>query len=113
MSNSTPPPATSPVPVKIKAEPISPPRDVLNNHAAHAASSGGGSGGMSSNGNNQSTVTSINLVTHGSSASVLNSSNALNAHVPPQHLLSTRPSSTGHLTSPSGESATLLSITSF
>ena len=41
VSSSTPPPSTSPIPVKIKSEPISPPRDP---HAGSAGSNGSVSG---------------------------------------------------------------------
>ncbi|XP_041769805.1 myocyte-specific enhancer factor 2 isoform X1 [Anopheles merus] len=43
VSNSTPPPSTSPLSVKIKAEPISPPRDHHNNSHHHGGAPGGGS----------------------------------------------------------------------
>lgn len=53
VSNSTPPPSTSPLSVKIKAEPISPPREHHNNHnnVSHQhhhgpGIPGGGGGGM-------------------------------------------------------------------
>lgn len=50
VSNSTPPPSTSPLSVKIKAEPISPPREHHNNvsHQHHHGPGipGGGGGGM-------------------------------------------------------------------
>uniref|UniRef100_A0A182I3M2 Uncharacterized protein n=1 Tax=Anopheles arabiensis TaxID=7173 RepID=A0A182I3M2_ANOAR len=43
VSNSTPPPSTSPLSVKIKAEPISPPRDHHNTSHHHGGAPGGGS----------------------------------------------------------------------
>jgi hypothetical protein len=102
VSNSTPPPAASPQPVKIKAEPISPPRDhhnsghpstIISGHSQQQqttittmSSSGGGGGG----GGLQHTTTSLgNNLSH-------------------SHLLSSRPSSsTGHLTPTSGELTTI------
>lgn len=74
VSNSTPPPSTSPIQIKVKSEPVSPPRD---HHLAHTQSTPGLS------------ITTMNNAT--SNISVL-------SH-PQQHLImSSRPSSTGHLT---------------
>lgn len=71
VSNSTPPPSsTSPIPVKIKAEPISPPRDQMLSQQQQSLSA--------SLGGNHA----------GSLGSTLNHS----------HLMNSRPSSTGHLT---------------
>lgn len=76
VSNSTPPPSTSPIAVKVKSEPVSPPRD--HHHMAHTQSSASLS------------ITTMNNAT--SNISVLNH--------PQQHLImSSRPNSTGgHLT---------------
>ncbi|KAL7032435.1 hypothetical protein ACKWTF_007319 [Chironomus riparius] len=72
VSNSTPPPSSSPIPVKIKAEPISPPRDQMLSHQQQSLSASSIIGGN-----------------HGGSlGSTLNHS----------HLMNSRPSSTGHLT---------------
>lgn len=75
VSNSTPPPSTSPIAIKVKSEPVSPPRD---HHLAHTQSSASLS------------ITTMNNAT--SNSSVLNH--------PQQHLImSSRPNSTGgHLT---------------
>lgn len=82
VSNSTPPPSSSsPAPVKIKSEPISPPRDQLLSQQQ------------------QSIVTSLG----GSTISVLNHS-SLGNNLNHQHLISSRPSSTGHLTPTPGSS---------
>lgn len=86
MSNSTPPPSSSsPAPVKIKAEPISPPRDqLLSQHQQ------------------QSIVTSLSGpssiigITHSSAAS-------LGSNLNHSHLMGSRPSSTGHLTPTPGK----------
>ncbi|XP_070493627.1 myocyte-specific enhancer factor 2 isoform X2 [Chironomus tepperi] len=73
VSNSTPPPSsTSPIPVKIKAEPISPPRDQMLSHQQQSLSASSIIGGNHA----------------GSLGSTLNHS----------HLMNSRPSSTGHLT---------------
>ncbi|XP_005182206.1 myocyte-specific enhancer factor 2 isoform X11 [Musca domestica] len=50
VSNSTPPPATSPVSIKVKSEPQSPPRDLSGGHqhsngSSNATNGGGGGGG--------------------------------------------------------------------
>uniref|UniRef100_A0AAG5DA55 MADS-box domain-containing protein n=1 Tax=Anopheles atroparvus TaxID=41427 RepID=A0AAG5DA55_ANOAO len=76
VSNSTPPPSTSPLSVKIKAEPISPPREHHNN-ASHQHHHGlgipGGGGGVngtpsgSSSSNNGSGSANNNSVNAGSS----------------------------------------------
>lgn len=124
VSNSTPPPSTSPLSsVKIKAEPISPPREHHSSsshqqqqhqqnqhqqqqqqHHHHSNLSGGGGGGGGTNGqqqqhNNQLTVTSMASVIGGHSSSNSGSGgmggNSLNSH---SHLIHSRPSSTGHLT---------------
>lgn len=81
VSNSTPPPSTSPIAIKVKSEPVSPPRD---HHLAHPQSSASLS------------ITTMNNAT--SNSSVLNH--------PQQHLImSSRPNSTGgHLTPTPGRS---------
>lgn len=80
VSNSTPPPSTSPIAIKVKSEPVSPPRD---HHLAHTQSSASLS------------ITTMNNAT--SNSSVLNH--------PQQHLImSSRPNSTGgHLTPTPGK----------
>lgn len=106
--NSTPPPSTSPLTVKIKAEPISPPREhqsSSHHHHHHSNLSGsggggggGGPGGSGANGqqnNNQLTVTSMAQVGGGHSNS---QSVALGSSLNHSHLIHSRPSSTGHLT---------------
>lgn len=122
VSNSTPPPSTSPLSsVKIKAEPISPPREHHSSsshqqqqqhqqnqqqnqlqhqqqqaHHHHSNLSGGGTNGQQHN--NQLTVTSMASVIGGGGHSSSNSGmggNSLNSH---SHLIHSRPSSTGHLT---------------
>ncbi|XP_058461637.1 myocyte-specific enhancer factor 2 isoform X3 [Malaya genurostris] len=108
VSNSTPPPSTSPLSVKIKAEPISPPREhhsSSHHHHSNLSGAGGGGGGGNSGGggsgtsgihgqnsNHQLTVTSMASVGHSNSSASLGSS--LNH----SHLIHSRPSSTGHLT---------------
>lgn len=103
--NSTPPPSTSPLTVKIKAEPISPPREhqsSSHHHHHHSnlsgSGGGGGPGGSGANGqqnNNQLTVTSMAQVGGGHSNS---QSVALGSSLNHSHLIHSRPSSTGHLT---------------
>ncbi|GLV45047.1 Myocyte enhancer factor 2 [Carabus blaptoides fortunei] len=85
VSSSTPPPSTSPLPVKIKSEPISPPRD------HHMVGSGGGTGGTSSSGNNN-----IHLGTIGSHSHQHMHSHTLN--LTHNHHTLSRPNSTGQLT---------------
>jgi hypothetical protein len=85
VSNSTPPPSSSsPIPVKIKAEPISPPRDqMLSQHQQ------------------QSIVTSL-----GGSSSIIgitHSTASLGSHLNHSHLMNSRPPSTGHLTPTPGK----------
>lgn len=112
--NSTPPPSTSPLTVKIKAEPISPPREHQSSshhhhHHSNLSGSGGGGGGGGGPGgsggangqqnNNQLTVTSMAQVGgHSNSQSV-----ALGSSLNHSHLIHSRPSSTGHLTPTPGE----------
>lgn len=80
VSNSTPPPSTSPIAIKVKSEPVSPPRD---HHMAHTQSTASLS------------ITTMNNAT--SNISVLNH--------PQQHLImNSRPNSTsGHLTPTPGK----------
>ena len=80
VSNSTPPPSTSPISVKVKSEPVSPPRD---HHMGHSQSSSG----LSITTMNNAT-TNISVLSH-----------------PQQHLImNSRPSSTGgHLTPTPGK----------
>ncbi|XP_026840730.1 myocyte-specific enhancer factor 2 isoform X3 [Drosophila persimilis] len=128
VSNSTPPPATSPVSIKVKAEPQSPPRDL--SASGHQQNSNGstGSGGSSSStssnasagggGAGSSAANAGNVITHLNNASILggggppggggggsngNAEQATNLSVlghSQQHLVmpNSRPSSTGHLT---------------
>ena len=79
ISNSTPPPASSPAPVKIKSEPISPPRDQL---MGHQQSNMGGQMGMN------------------------HSNSSLGSNLSHSHMMNSRPaSSTGHLTPTPGENS--------
>lgn len=90
ISNSTPPPvSSSPVPVKIKSEPISPPRDQIvsshqlqQHHQHHSRDFHSGQ------------QTSLGI-SHTASSSLSNT-------LTPTQLMSSRPSSTGHLTPNSG-----------
>ncbi|EDS31679.1 myocyte-specific enhancer factor 2d [Culex quinquefasciatus] len=114
VSNSTPPPSTSPLSsVKIKAEPISPPREHHSSSSHHQhqhqqqqqqqqqqhhhhsnLSGGGGSNGQQQH-NNQLTVTSMaSVIGGGGHSSNSSMGNSLNH----SHLIHSRPSSTGHLT---------------
>lgn len=73
VSNSTPPPASSPVSIKVKAEPQSPPRDL-------SASGGGGGGGgnqHNSNGSTGSGSSSSSTSSNVSTAGVLTAINAI------------------------------------
>ncbi|XP_011494164.1 PREDICTED: myocyte-specific enhancer factor 2 [Ceratosolen solmsi marchali] len=60
VSSSTPPPSTSPIPVKIKSEPISPPRDPSsssnssNNNSSNSSSSSSNSSSNNNSSNNNS-----------------------------------------------------------
>jgi MADS-box transcription enhancer factor 2A len=78
VSNSTPPPTSpSSAPVKIKAEPISPPRDqMLSQQQQQSLGS-----------------SSIIGITHSSATS-----SSLGSTINHSHMLNSRPSSTGHLT---------------
>ncbi|XP_033253168.1 myocyte-specific enhancer factor 2-like isoform X12 [Drosophila miranda] len=128
VSNSTPPPATSPVSIKVKAEPQSPPRDLsASGHQQNSNGSTGSGGSSSSTSSNASGVggragssaaNAGNVITHLNNASILggggppggggggsngNAKQATNLSVlghSQQHLVmpSSRPSSTGHLT---------------
>lgn len=93
VSNSTPPPSSSsPAPVKIKAEPISPPRDqLLSQHQQQSiVTSLGG-------------TSSIIGITHSSASS-------LGSNLNHSHLMNSRPSSTGHLTPTPGKRTPFSSI---
>uniref|UniRef100_A0A182WIP4 MADS-box domain-containing protein n=1 Tax=Anopheles minimus TaxID=112268 RepID=A0A182WIP4_9DIPT len=126
VSNSTPPPSTSPLSVKIKAEPISPPRD-HHNTSHHHGVPGGGSG-TSANGGSATGANGVNAASssvnaagnsnNGSSNSSSQQNGAqqltamgnvvgggggagtssLGANLNHSHLIHSRPSSTGHLT---------------
>lgn len=89
VSNSTPPPSTSPIAIKVKSEPVSPPRD---HHMGHPQSSASLS------------ITTMNNAT--SNANVLNH--------PQQHLsiMSSRPNSTGGHLTPTPGSVTPTNVSS-
>ncbi|XP_053964713.1 myocyte-specific enhancer factor 2 isoform X6 [Anastrepha ludens] len=126
--NSTPPPATSPVSIKVKSEPQSPPRDLSGCHhqqnsngSAGSSGSGGGGGGGGGGGssNNVSTSNALSLANMNAAAVIAGSTGAngggnsaseqaANLSVlshPQQHLVmpGSRPSSTGHLTPTQGD----------
>ncbi|XP_055687443.1 myocyte-specific enhancer factor 2 isoform X20 [Lutzomyia longipalpis] len=85
ISNSTPPPSTSPLSIKVKSEPVSPPRE----HHPH-----GGSGLLA--GQSSISVTTMSAVPASAVTSVTSNLAALGHQ---QHLiLTSRPNSTGHLT---------------
>ncbi|XP_037903470.1 myocyte-specific enhancer factor 2 isoform X3 [Hermetia illucens] len=93
ISNSTPPPSTSPISVKVKSEPVSPPRDHHGStgHHSHSSSmlSQASSGGLSGTTLNTAAVISVSNQSSPANLGVLHS----------QHLvMNSRPSSTGHLT---------------
>ncbi|XP_039148336.1 myocyte-specific enhancer factor 2 isoform X10 [Drosophila simulans] len=79
VSNSTPPPATSPVSIKVKAEPQSPPRDLsASGHQQNSNGSTGSGGSSSSTSSNASggaggggAVSAANVITHLNNVSVL------------------------------------------
>ncbi|XP_037945929.1 myocyte-specific enhancer factor 2 isoform X12 [Teleopsis dalmanni] len=126
VSNSTPPPASSPIHIKVKSEPQSPPRDLSGGHqqnsngsagsvSSSASSSGGGNlgiGGCNSNSNalsitgmNSSGVISGggnggNGTTGSTNGSIEQAANLSVLGHSQQHLgmSGSRPSSTGHLT---------------
>ncbi|XP_017066523.1 myocyte-specific enhancer factor 2 isoform X5 [Drosophila eugracilis] len=127
VSNSTPPPATSPVSIKVKAEPQSPPRDLsASGHQQNSNGSTGSGGSSSSTSSNASggggggggAVSAANVITHLNNVSVLaggpsgpggggsngNVEQATNlsvlSHSQQHHLVmpNSRPSSTGHIT---------------
>ncbi|XP_020817574.1 myocyte-specific enhancer factor 2 isoform X3 [Drosophila serrata] len=88
VSNSTPPPATSPVSIKVKAEPQSPPRDLSSSGhqqnsngstgsggsssstSSNASASGGGAGGGGGGGGGGNSA-AANVITHLNNVSVL------------------------------------------
>ncbi|XP_054736652.1 myocyte-specific enhancer factor 2 isoform X7 [Anastrepha obliqua] len=125
--NSTPPPATSPVSIKVKSEPQSPPRDLSGCHhqqnsngsaGSSGSGSGGGGGGGGGSSNNVSTSNALSLANMNAAAVIAGSTGAngggnsaseqaANLSVlshPQQHLVmpGSRPSSTGHLTPTQG-----------
>lgn len=101
VSNSTPPPSTSPsVSVKVKSEPVSPPRDQQLSAAHHQSQHTNALIGGQATNANALTVTTMNsggaVIASNQQSSALSSLSVL-SH--PQHLVMTsRPSSTGHLT---------------
>ncbi|XP_049309143.1 myocyte-specific enhancer factor 2 isoform X8 [Bactrocera dorsalis] len=118
--NSTPPPATSPVSIKVKSEPQSPPRDLSGCHHQQnsngsAGSSGSGGGGGGSSSNSVSTANALALANMNATAVIAGGSGGVNSASeqaanlsvlshPQQHLVmgGSRPSSTGHLTPTQG-----------
>ncbi|XP_050074249.1 myocyte-specific enhancer factor 2 isoform X2 [Anopheles maculipalpis] len=74
VSNSTPPPSTSPLSVKIKAEPISPPRD-HHNTSHHHGVPGGGSAGSTASGSSASGANGVQSAGGTAGTSVNASSN--------------------------------------
>ncbi|GAB0090383.1 myocyte-specific enhancer factor 2 [Sergentomyia squamirostris] len=86
ISNSTPPPSTSPLSIKVKSEPVSPPRD---HHPP------GGSGLLG--GQNAISVTSMSASSSAAVSSVASNLAALQ-HQQQHLILTSRPNSTGHLT---------------
>ncbi|XP_054090533.1 myocyte-specific enhancer factor 2 isoform X17 [Zeugodacus cucurbitae] len=120
--NSTPPPATSPVSIKVKSEPQSPPRDLSGCHhqqnsngsAGSSGSGGGGGGGGSSNSVSAANALALanmnaTAVIAGGGSGGINSASEQAANLsvlshPQQHLVmgGSRPSSTGHLTPTQG-----------
>ncbi|XP_044740842.1 myocyte-specific enhancer factor 2 isoform X3 [Chrysoperla carnea] len=94
VSSSTPPPSSSPLPMKIKSEPISPPRD------HHGAGGGSISCGSVQTGGNGPTSTGSTMHMSGNSLGLSASPHSLNlSHT---HHSLPRPNSTGHLTPTSG-----------
>ncbi|XP_035792082.1 myocyte-specific enhancer factor 2-like isoform X3 [Anopheles albimanus] len=128
VSNSTPPPSTSPLSVKIKAEPISPPREHHNAAAHHhhhqqgganggpaATNAGSSANGTAGNGtnvnasnnsqqangsNNAQQLTSMgnNVVVSGAGCGSGSATGSLGSNLNHSHMIHSRPSSTGHLT---------------
>jgi MADS-box transcription enhancer factor 2A len=102
VSNSTPPPAASPQPVKIKAEPISPPRD--HHNVGHSST-------IISGHNQQQQLTTITTMSSGGGGGggglqqqQHTTTSTLGSNLSHSHLMNSRPSSsTGHLTPTSGE----------
>ncbi|XP_049309146.1 myocyte-specific enhancer factor 2 isoform X8 [Bactrocera neohumeralis] len=128
--NSTPPPATSPVSIKVKSEPQSPPRDLSGCHHQQnsngsAGSSGSGGGGGGSSSNSVSTANALALANMNATAVIAGGSGGVNSASeqaanlsvlshPQQHLVmgGSRPSSTGHLTPTQGGSVTPTNVPS-
>lgn len=123
--NSTPPPATSPVSIRVKSEPQSPPRDLSGCHhqqnsngSAGSNGSGGGGGGGGGSSSSVSAANALSLANMNASAVIAGgggsgggpsaSEQAANLSVlshPQQHMVmpGSRPSSTGgHLTPTQG-----------
>ncbi|XP_055379878.1 myocyte-specific enhancer factor 2 isoform X2 [Condylostylus longicornis] len=120
VSNSTPPPSTSPVSVKVKSEPVSPPRDHSQSTSGGSSNSGSGPSGNSSTiiGQNhhhhhhhhhhpstiigQTSTGAISITTMNTAAVIAGGQQTTAANLSvlshPQHLVMSRPSSTGHLT---------------
>ncbi|XP_070139786.1 myocyte-specific enhancer factor 2 isoform X1 [Drosophila kikkawai] len=80
VSNSTPPPATSPVSIKVKAEPQSPPRDLSSSGHQQNSNGSTGSGGSSSSTSSNASASggggggnsaAANVITHLNNVSVL------------------------------------------
>uniref|UniRef100_A0A182P3M1 MADS-box domain-containing protein n=2 Tax=Culicidae TaxID=7157 RepID=A0A182P3M1_9DIPT len=76
VSNSTPPPSTSPLSVKIKAEPISPPRDHHNTSHHHGVPGGGSGGSTSTASSSAQGANGVQSASGGASTSTGNSVNA-------------------------------------
>lgn len=90
VSNSTPPPSTSPLSVKVKSEPVSPPRDHQATHQHPSTMIGQtSSGGLS--------ITTMNTAAVIAASNQSSSSN-LGVLSHPQHLVMSSRPSTGHLT---------------
>ncbi|XP_034948950.1 myocyte-specific enhancer factor 2 isoform X2 [Chelonus insularis] len=108
VSSSTPPPSTSPLPVKIKSEPISPPRDPHNSNSGP-----GGGGNISGPGSSNLHHTSLNVgpppnsaagppphhITHGGPQTLNLVSSRPTSNPPPSHSGSITPT---NLPSPGG-----------
>lgn len=94
MSNSTPPPSTSPLSVKVKSEPMSPPRDM--HHPGGQNHSGGGNGGGIP-------ITTINSVGGLSQSGTSITTGTVLSHSQQHLIINSRTGSTGHLTPNSGE----------
>lgn len=103
VSSSTPPPSTSPMHIKVKSEPVSPPRE--QHHSSIMGSGGGGghnsSGGSGSVGGGDAGGSGSGSLSVTTMNNVSSNISVLNHH---QHLvMSSRPNSTGHLTPTPGK----------